>query len=94
MHSKEEEFIKAFIKAQILKESRKWTYHMVKKPNLLYKEKTVKFDSDSHLKLLKRTLKHLLALRNAYAGGSATRHIISQTCSRLKRLIARLEKNT
>ena len=56
-------------------------------------EKTVKFDSGSHLKLLKSTLEHLLALRDAYAGGSATRHVISQTCSRLKRLIARLEKN-
>ena len=66
---------------------------MVKKPNLLYKEKTVKFDSNSHLKLLKSTLEHLLSLKDAYTNGSATKHIISQTCSRLKRLIARLEKN-
>jgi hypothetical protein len=93
MRSLEEDLIKTFIKARILEESRKWSYHMLKKPNLLYKEKTVKFDSGSHLKLLKSTLEHLLALRDAYAGGSATRHVISQTCSRLKRLIARLEKN-
>ena len=57
-----------------------------------YKEKTVKFDSGSHLKLLKSTLEHLLSLRDAYANGSATRHIISQTCTRLKRLINKLEK--
>ena len=93
MRSLEEELIKTFVKARILEESRKWTYHMVKKPNLLYKKKTVKFDSGSHLNLLKNTLEHLLSLRDAYAGGSATRHVISQTCSRLKRLIARLEKN-
>lgn len=93
MDSLLKETIKTIVKARILEESRKWSYHMVKKPNLLYKEKTVKFDSNSHLKLLKSTLEHLLGLRDAYAGGSATRHVISQTCTRLKRLIARLEKN-
>lgn len=93
MDSLEEEVIKTIIKARLLEESRKWSYRMVKKPNLLYKEKTVKFDSGSHLKLLKNTLEHLLGLRDAYAGGSATRHIISQTCTRLKRLITRLENN-
>lgn len=93
MNSLKEETIKTIIKARLLEEARKWSFHMVKKPNLLYKEKSVQFDSDSHLKLLKNTLEHLLALKGAYANGSATKHIISQTCNRLKRLICRLEKN-
>jgi hypothetical protein len=85
--------IKAIIKAVILTESKRWSYHMVRKPELLYKEKTVQFDSGSHLSLLRNTLLHLISLRNAYASGSATRHIISQTCTRLKRLINKLENN-
>ena len=92
MDSLKEKTIKAIVKARILEEAKKWSFHMVKKPNFSYKEKTMVFDSNSHLKLLRNTLEHLLALKSAYSNGSATKHIISQTCSRLKRLIARLEK--
>lgn len=86
--------LKTYIKARLLLEEgkKRWNFHMVRNPNMVYKEKTMQFDSTSHHNLLKKTLDHLLALRDAYAAGSATRHIISQTCTRLKRLINKLEK--
>jgi hypothetical protein len=93
MRSLRDQTIKQAIKASILiAEARRWSYHMARKPELQYKERTVQFDSSSHLKLLKSTLEHLVALRNAYAAGSANRHVISQTCTRIKRLIAKLEQ--
>jgi hypothetical protein len=64
---------------------------MVRKPDFLYKEKNVSIDSAKHINLLKNTVEHLRALRSAYAAGSAMRHIISQTCSRLNRLVKKLE---
>jgi hypothetical protein len=88
--------IKTYVKARLLleesKKKKRWNFHMVKNPNMVYKEKTMQFDSTVHHGLLKKTLEHLLALRDAYASGSATRHVISQTCTRLKRLINKLEK--
>ena len=59
--------------------------------NFLYKEKNVSIDSTKHIGLLKNTIQHLQALKSAYAVGSARRHIISQTCSRLNRLVKKLE---
>lgn len=56
-------------------------------------EKTVGIETKKHYNMLCKTLMHLEALKSVYARGSANRHILSQTCSRLKRLIARLEKN-
>ena len=64
---------------------------MIRKPDFLYKEKSVKIESGKHISLLKNTVAHLEALKTAYTAGSAMRHIIAQTCSRLKRLIKRLE---
>lgn len=90
--------IKDIIKAGLLVEAAKakktWRVHMIRKPDFVYKEKTVKVDSDRHLDMLHNTLEHLESLKGAYAAGSATRHVISQACTRLKRLINRLEKNT
>jgi len=64
---------------------------MIRKPGFLYKEKNVSIDSVKHINLLKNTVEHLQALKSAYAVGSAMRHIISQTCSRLNRLVKKLE---
>lgn len=70
-----------------------WSFHRGKKPHITYRDRQVKFDSDTHLKLLHGSLEHLLALRDAYPPGSANRHVMSQVCTRLKRLIKSLEKN-
>ena len=86
------EALKVLIKEQLLAEGKHWRFHMMKQPNLVYKEKTVQVDSVSHIKLLKNTLEHLEALKKTYAAGSANRHIIAQTCTRIKRLLAKLEK--
>jgi hypothetical protein len=86
-----EDSIRQIIVYSILTESKKWKYHMVRKPDFLYKEKNVSIDSAKHINLLKNTVEHLRALRSAYAAGSAMRHIISQTCSRLNRLVKKLE---
>lgn len=64
---------------------------MVRKPDFIYKEKNVSIDSTRHINLLKKTVEHLRALKSAYTVGSAMRHIISQTCSRLNRLVKKLE---
>ena len=97
--SEGEQAIKDIIIAGLLVEAAKkakktWRVHMIRKPDFVYKEKTVKVDSDRHLDMLHNTLEHLESLKGAYASGSATRHVISQTCTRLKRLINRLEKNS
>lgn len=89
-----EDSIKKIIVDSILTESKKWKYHMVRKPDFLYKEKNVSIDSTKHIKLLKKTVEHLHALKSAYAIGSAMRHIISQTCTRLNRLVKKLENQT
>lgn len=78
----------------ILTESKKWKYHMIRKPDFLYKEKNVLIDSAKHINLLKKTIEHLHALKSAYAIGSAMRHIVSQTCTRLNRLVKKLELET
>jgi hypothetical protein len=86
--------LQQIIKETVLTEAKKKSYkfHMVKKPNFLYKEKQISIDSVKHISLLKKTVDHLEGLKTAYATGSAMRHIVSQTCSRLKRLIKRLER--
>jgi hypothetical protein len=89
MSSKED--LKDLILESILAERKSIKYHMVRKPNLVYKEKSVHIDSSKHVSLLKNTIQHLEALRSAYAPSSAMRHIISQACSRLKRLLNKLE---
>jgi hypothetical protein len=88
---KPEDSLKQIITESILAESKKWKYHMIRKPDFLYKEKNVSIDSTKHIGLLKNTIQHLQALKSAYAVGSAMRHIISQTCSRLNRLVKKLE---
>lgn len=88
------EDLKDIILTSLLTERKSWKFRAIKKPHLQYREKSVKIDSNGHLNMLKRTLGHLEGLRDVYHTGSANRHIISQTCSRLKRLIKRLEENT
>lgn len=61
--------------------------------SFVYGDKTVGVETKKHYEMLCKTLMHLEALKSVYPRGSANRHILSQTCSRLKRLIARLEKN-
>ncbi|TXH09560.1 MAG: hypothetical protein E6R04_07570 [Spirochaetes bacterium] len=63
------------------------------KDDFVYGDKTVGVETKKHYDMLCKTLMHLEALKSVYERGSANRHILSQTCSRLKRLIARLEKN-
>lgn len=50
-------------------------------------------NSKKHLKMLKQTLQHLNALKKAYPQGSATRHVLTQACNRIKRLVSKLENN-
>lgn len=83
--------LRAFIKESILVERRRIKYRMVRKPDFLYKERSVQIDSEKHISLLKNTIEHLEALRSSYSSGSAMRHVISQASSRLKRLLKKLE---
>lgn len=87
------DIIKAGLIAEAIKTKKTWRAHLIRKPDFVYKDKTVKVDSERHLSLLRNTLEHLESLKGAYANSSANRHIISQTCTRLKRLLKRLEKN-
>ena len=73
------------------KSHKKVRYHMVRKPDFSYREKSVQFSSEKHINLLKNTIEHLEALRSAYNPSSAMRHVISQACSRLRRLLNKLE---
>lgn len=76
----------------LLEESKAWRFRTFRKPALVYKDKELDIESAKHLAMLKQTLEHLIALRAIYPSGSANRHVISQACSRLKRLINKLEK--
>jgi hypothetical protein len=84
------EAIKDIVAETLLEEGKRWKF---RKPHISYKEKPVKVDGVRHHKMLLRTIAHLEALRDGYPAGSATRLVISQTCSRLKRLVKQLEKN-
>lgn len=88
------EALQEIIFEALLEESKVIRFHGIRKPELTYKEKQVNVDSNKHLNMLKRTLDHLVALRSVYPTGSANRHIISQACTRIKRLINKLEKNS
>lgn len=71
---------------------RSWRFRSVKKPGMVYREKPVKVNSKRHLNMLQRTYDHLQALKACYAPSSSTRHILSQACVRIKRLLKQLEK--
>lgn len=76
----------------LLEEGKGMRFHYIRKPSVVYKEKQVKIDSNKHREMLERTLAHLIALRDVYPTGSANRHIISQACTRIKRLVIKLQK--
>lgn len=84
------EAIRDIVTETLLEEGKRWKF---RNPHISYKEKSVKVDGVRHHKMLLRTIAHLEALRDGYPTGSATRLVISQTCSRLKRLVKQLEKN-
>lgn len=90
-----EQALKDIITTSLLTERKKksWQFRAIRKPDFQYREKTVKLDSSNHLEMLKKTLEHLEALKDIYHTGSANRHVISQACTRIKRLVKRLEKN-
>lgn len=86
------EALKEIILESLFIENKGWRFHNLRRPKLVYKEKQVKVDSDRHRTMLERTLAHLIALRDIYPVGSANRHIISQSCTRIKRLLNKIEK--
>jgi hypothetical protein len=74
----------------VVSESRTWNFRQ-SHLNMDSRAKPVRIDSARHKRLLKQTIDHLMALKNAYPNGSANRHVISQACTRLKRVLARFE---
>lgn len=92
MTEHQKQLIKAVLRTVMLNEGRSWSFSnhsKVEDPAL----KLVAINSTQHLKMLRKTLKHLEALKRIYPKDSATRHVLTQACVRIKRLINKLENN-
>jgi hypothetical protein len=86
------EALREILTESLVEES--WKFRSVRKPKMSYREKDVKVDGKRHRAMLQRTLEHLTALRNVYHPNSSNRHILSQACTRIRRLLKQLEKTT
>lgn len=94
MAAHQRQLIKAVLRTVMLNEGRSWSFSATNRsqaedPAL----KLVAINSSQHLKMLRKTLKHLEALKRIYPKDSATRHVLTQACVRIKRLINKLENN-
>lgn len=56
------------------------------------KTQKVMVNSRQHISQLKKTIAHLEQLKTVFKAGSANRMVVSQTCSKLKHLLRRLEQ--
>jgi hypothetical protein len=101
--TEQQQLIESVIKTVVLEEARSWSFGRSLASNIDNQAQSaapnnsdmqlVTMNSKKHLKMLKQTLQHLNALKKAYPQGSATRHVLTQACNRIKRLVSKLENN-